>query len=240
MLRVVFFGMDLRVLDALQASQVDLVGAYLPQAPHWMGPFLDVLPRFIIKRWLTSVAVYRGVRASLVRHHIPALCGRSVNTAAFRDRLSALAPDLVIVSNFGEVLGRSLLSIPRHGFVNYHPSLLPRYRGPTPFEHILLGGDEESGITWHQITDKVDQGDILVQESYTISPEDTVSDLDKKSIRLALRTLGPLLEDIEYGRTRPRPQDEADATVFAKATRVDRERLASREQGAAVTERSKQ
>lgn len=227
MLRIVFFGMETRILDKLRHCRVQLAGAYLPAAPYWIRrkwPFLAGIP-WIVKRFFRTVAVYGHFSDYLESKKIPALKGADINSESFKENLRRLQPDLGIVANFGRIIGASLLDIPKHGFINMHPSLLPRYRGADPFGHILLNGESISGVTWHQMTPKIDRGDILAQVPFPVEPHDTLKDLETKSIDLAIDMMEPLLADIETGRIKPKPQNEADATYFPKLTKEQKAHL---------------
>jgi len=228
MLRVVFFGMDLNILDELRSCSVHLTGAYLPPALYWirkhLTPLLRLHPR-ILKKCFGTVAVYGHLSDFLAEYNITALQSSDINGPEFLQILTRLRPDLGIVSNFGQILGDRLLSIPKYGFINFHPSLLPRYRGPSPLGHILLNNEISSGATWHRMTKKIDQGDILAQKTFPIKSQYTMRDLGAESLILAIRMLGPLLKDIEEERAQAQPQNEADATYYPKLTREEKKRL---------------
>jgi methionyl-tRNA formyltransferase len=227
MLRIVFFGMETRILDKLRRCHVQLKGAFLPAAPYWVRKKWPLLAKFpwIVKRFFRTAAVYGHVSDYLESNTIPALKSDDINSESFRDTLRRLQPDLGLVANFGGIFDASVLNIPKHGFINMHPSLLPRYRGPDPFGHVLLNGESISGVTWHQMTSKIDQGDILAQATFPVEPHDTIKDMERKSIDLAIEMLPPLLADIETGRVKPQPQNEADATTFPKLSKKEKAHL---------------
>jgi len=231
MIRVVFFGMELGVLKALRSFQVHLIGAYLPPAPYWLSkrlaPRINILPRFL-KKCFKTAAVYGQLYDFLKEYHITPLQSPDINSSKFLETLTGLNPDLCIVANFGQIIGDRLLSIPKYGFINYHPSLLPKYRGPSPLGHILLNNEKTSGATWHRMTKKIDDGDILAQESFSIKPHSMMKDLGEKSLSLAIKMLFPLLKDIEEGNVQPRPQNEADATYYPKLTKEEKMLLENR------------
>lgn len=231
MLRVVFFGMDLSILDALRQCPVRLLGAYLPDSAYrlYLSPpwWLKRIPALFIQKNLRKNRVYAGLAKFLSEHRIKPLIARNVNQRTFRRLLLNIAPDLGVVANFGQILKKPLLSIPRYGFINYHPSLLPAYRGPTPLPHILLNKESLSGVTWHQMTVKPDQGPILAQKTFSIDPADSLKNLEKKCVHAAVALLGPLIETITAGNTRPIPQNEMHATYFPKVTKQEKQRLAS-------------
>jgi methionyl-tRNA formyltransferase len=151
---------------------------------------------------------------------------RSVNSRSFRNIMLRCKPDLGIVANFGQILSLPLLSIPTHGFINFHPSLLPKYRGPTPLGHILLNAETVAGVTWHKMSPKLDQGAILAQRDFHIRPDDTIRDLDKKAVALAIEMLNPLLASIAQNKLTPIAQDESQASYYAKLTKQEKMRLA--------------
>jgi methionyl-tRNA formyltransferase len=231
MIRVVFFGMDLGVLKALRSSQVHLIGAYLPPAYYWLSkrlaPLVNILPRFLKKYFKTAI-IYGQLYDFLKEYHITPLQSPDVNSPKFLQTLTGLNLDLGIVANFGQIIGDELLNIPKYGFINYHPSLLPKYRGPSPLGHILLNNEKISGATWHRMTKKIDDGDILAQESFSIKPHSTMKDLGAKSLSLAIKMLFPLLKDIEEGNIHPRPQNEADSSYFPKLTKEEKRLLENR------------
>ena len=230
MLHVVFFGMDLRILDALRKSSAHLCGVYLPPAPyHYLeNPplYLKFLPRFITRRKLKTAAIFAGVNQYVHRYHLVSLKADSVSSERLKKQLTDCKADLGVVANFGQRIDQQLMSIPKYGFINYHPSLLPKYRGPAPLGHILLNREKISGVTWHKVSTRMDQGDILAQAGFEIDPDDSETDLDRKSAALAIRLLEPLLTEIDAGRTQAVPQDESCATYYPKLTASQKKELA--------------
>jgi methionyl-tRNA formyltransferase len=230
MLRVAFFGMDLRILDELRRCPVHLIGVFLPPAPYKLLPrlpaFLKYLSRHLIRKQFKIVSIYLPLARYLFTRHIQPMPGTDVNKTEFIQAFARMAPDLGVVANFGQILCADLISVPRHGLINCHPSLLPRYRGPTPLGHILLNGEKVSGATWHRVTPAVDSGEILAQKQFTVSDQDTVNDLDRKSSKSAIDMLCPLLERIAKQQITPEPQDEALASYFSKLTKQEKAQLA--------------
>ena len=229
MIRAVYIGMDLRVLEALCDIGVELAGVYLPMAPYgyitdppW---FLKLLPRFFIKKKLKTASVFAGLANTISKRNLKSLQANSVNGQQFLALLEQCKPDIGIVANFGEILRKPLLSFLKHGFINYHPSLLPKYRGPTPIGHILLNRETISGATWHQVSEKPDHGDILAQDQFDINPHDKMSDLEERSVKTAIDLLPQLLSDITRGRIRPMPQIETQASYFPKLSKQEKQKL---------------
>lgn len=120
--------------------------------------------------------------------------------------------DLGVIAYFGRIIPKSILNLPKKGFINAHPSLLPRWRGPSPVQNTILAGDTKTGITIHLTTDKVDAGDVLTQKEIRVLPEDTCESLTE---RLALEGAKLLVEVIPKwinGKIAPTHQDESKAT----------------------------
>ena len=231
MLRVVFFGMDLRILDELRRCPVHIIGAHLPPASYNILPklpaFIKNMARHVTRRQFKTVSIYLPLAQYLAMHQIPALPGNDVRSSQYKKTLGRLAPDLGVVANFGHILDAELIAIPRWGLINFHPSLLPRYRGPTPLGHILLNRETVGGATWHRVVSDVDSGEILAQKSFPIDERDTVADLDRKSVAAGIDLLRPLLDRIARNRTNPVPQDETRATCYAKLTQTQKQQLAA-------------
>jgi len=207
MLRVVFIGQEISIINALDKGPVELLGVYLPHAPYWMlqhmRPMLKLLPLRILKKISRTLVLYGKLFAFLDHHRIASLYASQIHAPDFLDQLVAMKPDLGIVANFGQILKNSLLRIPRYGFINLHPSLLPLYPGPYPVEEILANRDTESGATWFQMTESIDSGPVLAQKAFPISAHDTPQTVLKKSIDVGLSLLYPLLEQIETASVHP-------------------------------------
>src|SRR3989339_1296896 len=95
--------------------------------------------------------------------------------------------DLALVYAYGDLIPKELLSLPKYGFWNIHPSLLPKYRGPSPIATPLINGDKTTGVTIIKMDDSIDHGPIIAQESLTIDKDDKRPDLEKKLTDLAFK-----------------------------------------------------
>ena len=236
-MRAVFLGYDTDILDALRES-CEVVGVYVA-ATRWRGlrdwPLSHHGVRVRLREFLNAHPTrLRRWHRRLMRYHITdhararglaLLPAPSVNDERFRRTLSELRPDIGVVANFGEILKQPLLNIPRHGFINFHPSLLPQYRGPTPLPHMLLRGESRGGVTWHRVSAAIDGGDILAQESFDISPHDIVGDLNRRVARVAAGMLPALMQAIERGTCRAVPQDERRASYYPKLSPEQKQQL---------------
>lgn len=128
------------------------------------------------------------------------------------EQLRAWAPDLIVVAAFGQILRKDVLDLPRHGCINVHASLLPRWRGAAPINAAILVGDEETGVTIMQMDVGLDTGPMLAQKSIRLTRDDTAG-----SVTQTLSTLGAdlLIETLPRwiaGEIQPQPQDDTLAT----------------------------
>ena len=135
------------------------------------------------------------------------------------ERLRSIAPDLLVVVAYGQIIPRSVLSIPRLGAVNVHASLLPRWRGAAPIARAILAGDAETGVTIMKMDEQLDHGPVLAaQETPIGDAEDAVeltARLAEVGASLLVETLG------RFGELRAVEQDHPKATMAPKLTRED-------------------
>jgi len=136
-----------------------------------------------------------------------------------------LSPDLIVVSSFNQILPTTIISIPKYGAINIHPSLLPKYRGATPTTWALVNGEDETGVTAHLIeNEKLDQGMIISQAKLKIDPSDTDGILRRRLSLLSEKVLSEALNSVV---TKDKKdfivQNEAEATYCPKRTLKDAE-----------------
>jgi len=136
------------------------------------------------------------------------------------DRVASLAPDLLVVMAYGQILPRTLLDVPRLGALNLHASLLPRHRGAAPVQAAILSGDRATGITAMWMDEGLDTGDILLQRELVISPDETGGSLHDRLADLAPAALAAALALIREGRAPRIAQDDALATYAPKLDRT--------------------
>jgi len=139
-------------------------------------------------------------------------------------QLQTWSPDLIVVVAFGQILRKDVLATPRHGCVNVHASLLPRWRGAAPINAAILHGDKETGVTIMKMDEGLDTGPILAKRPIRIEPDDTAG-----SVFQTLSTLGAelLLETLpEYlaGKITPRPQPD-DGVTYAPMLKKEEGKL---------------
>jgi methionyl-tRNA formyltransferase len=136
-------------------------------------------------------------------------------------QLKDLKPDMFVVAAYGKILPREVLSIPKYGSVNIHPSLLPKYRGPSPIQTAILNDDEETGVTIIKMDEEVDHGPILAQWSVQISTTDTFESLHTALFQQTAAKLPAIIADYREGKITPAVQNDAEATYCLKITRED-------------------
>jgi methionyl-tRNA formyltransferase len=153
------------------------------------------------------------------RHGLPVEQPERVREPGFLERLRSLEPDLAVVVAFGQIFPRALLDLPRHGCVNVHASLLPRWRGASPIQAALAAGDRVTGVTTMAMEEGLDSGPILLQEEVEIGPEETAGELSERLAGLGARLLVETVEALEAGTVTPRPQPEEGVTYAPRLTR---------------------
>lgn len=121
------------------------------------------------------------------------------NNEEFKDEIRNLNPDIVCVVSYGKILPKSFLKIPKFGCINVHPSLLPKYRGSAPIQWAILNGDKETGVTIMYLNEKMDEGDIILQEKTEIGEDETTGELWNRLSKVGARLLEEAVEKIENG-----------------------------------------
>jgi methionyl-tRNA formyltransferase len=137
------------------------------------------------------------------------------------DAFRKLAPDLVAVAAFGQLLPKGILDLPPLGCINVHPSLLPKYRGAAPLNWTIIQGETRTGVTIMRMDEGMDSGDILLQEATPIGPEETVGELHDRLAKTGAELLLKTIQMIEDGTVRRTPQDHAAATFAPRLKKED-------------------
>jgi methionyl-tRNA formyltransferase len=132
-----------------------------------------------------------------------------VRAPEFIDMMKGLAPDLIVVIAFGQILPKALLEIPRYGCINVHASLLPRYRGAAPINWCIINGETETGVTTMQMDVGLDTGDMLVKKRTAIDPEEDSRALHDRLAMLGAKTLAETLDLLVADKLVPEKQDDA-------------------------------
>lgn len=147
----------------------------------------------------------------------------NANSEAFVRSLQGYAPDVVVMASFDQILHEPTLAVPRRGWLNVHPSLLPRHRGPEPIYWTIAQGDGEAGITVHLTVARIDAGPILAQRKTRVLASDTAGSLAKRLVAEGLIALDESLASLRAGRSRPLPPrvDEGSYEPPVRQTELD-------------------
>lgn len=152
---------------------------------------------------------------------LPVLRPERVRRPEAVDELRTFAPDLIVLADYGQLIPKVLLDLPPRGFLNLHPSALPRWRGAAPIPATILAGDTESAVTLIVVTEEMDAGPIVAVEPLEVRLNDTAATLEERAAAAAVRLLRRALPEWLAGRLKPRPQSEAGVTLTRPLRRAD-------------------
>ncbi len=203
-MRIVFAGTPefaAEHLKALLASQHEIIAVYTqPDRPAGRGQKLMPSP-------VKQLAVDNG---------IPVLQPPTLRNAEAQAELAALAPDLMVVVAYGLILPQVVLDIPKHGCINSHASLLPRWRGAAPIQRAVQAGDAESGVTVMRMEAGLDTGPMLLKVSTPIGADDTGGSLHDRLAELGPPAVLQAIAGLDAGTLPGEVQDDALATYAHK------------------------
>ncbi|MDF2179753.1 methionyl-tRNA formyltransferase [Aliiglaciecola sp. CAU 1673] len=206
-LRVLFAGTPdfaARHLQSLLESRHEVIGAYTqPDKPAGRGKKLQASP-------VKLLAEAQG---------IPVFQPSSMKTPESQKELADLAPDVMVVVAYGQILPQAVLDIPKWGCLNVHGSLLPRWRGAAPIQRALWAGDKETGITIMQMDKGLDTGAMLLKRAMPILPDDTSASLYEKLADLGPQALIEALDQLP--QLNAEKQDDSLANYAHKLTKED-------------------
>ena len=210
-MRVVFMGTPAfaaPVLDVLLSSEVEVVGVYTqPDKPSGRGGRQSAPP----------MKLHAQEKGLLV------LQPASLRSAEALEELERLRPDVIVVAAYGKLLPSPVLDLPDNGAVNIHPSLLPRYRGPSPVVSAMLEGEANTGVTLMLMDGGMDTGPIVAQRPVLIGAEETAGGLTDRLFHIGAELLGETLHPWCRGEIQAQEQDPAQATVTRKYGSADGE-----------------
>lgn len=138
-----------------------------------------------------------------------------------RARLEAVAPDAILVVAYGRIIPDWMLVLPRHGNLNLHGSLLPKYRGAAPIQWAVANGEAETGVTTMRLDAGLDTGDLLLEERVPIGQETTSAELFSVLARIGADLMLRTLDGLAAGTLQPLPQDHTKATLAPILTREE-------------------
>lgn len=200
--------------------------------PDFVTPVLQKLfEHFEVVAIVTSPDAIQGRKKELTPSPVKQYVLKSnVNTAILSpekldnqiaQELQELSPDLFIVAAYGKIIPQQILDIPQFGSLNIHPSLLPKYRGPSPIQTALLNGDTVSGISVIEMDAEMDHGPIVAKWEYPLTSKDTFESLHYAMFQEASEKLSEIITNFCSKKTPGTVQDESLATYCQRITRED-------------------
>jgi methionyl-tRNA formyltransferase len=151
---------------------------------------------------------------------LPVLQPERARAEEFIQQLRGLEPELIAVAAYGQLVPQSLLDLPRHGCLNVHTSLLPRYRGAAPIQWAILNDDKETGVTIMKMDAGLDTGPIVSQEKTPVREGDTAETLHDRLAQMGGELLVRTIPQFVAGKLQPRPQP-AEGVVYARKIRKE-------------------
>lgn len=198
--RLSFLGKRLKELGVKDA---------LLKALHiYIGSLLNLIGRFVaLKRFYSLESLAKNYGIPL--YHID-----NIKTEEFYKFVRGLKPDIILSVTCPKLIKKELLDIPPLGCINVHCSLLPEGRGNDPAFWSLYQGHKVTGITIHYMDEEMDNGDIISQTVFAISPKDTLESLYRKIAKVSANAIVSVLDDVEKGIAQRLPNDKERATYF--------------------------
>jgi methionyl-tRNA formyltransferase len=154
-------------------------------------------------------------------HGIPVMTPEKITPEVIQTLKDQGPWDFFFVVAYGKILPTSLLEIIDHKVLNLHPSLLPKYRGPSPLESVLLSDDKKTGVTIMELDRDVDHGPLVAQTSFTLSPELTLSSLTEQSAAAGVELFANSINQYLSKELVPQEQDHTSSTHTRKYTKAD-------------------
>lgn len=172
-------------------------------------------------RGRSGKAVPPEVKVWALDHGLPVHQPVKLHDGSFAEWLRAQAPEICVVAAYGRLLKQPVLDVPPQGWLNVHPSLLPRWRGPSPIRTAILEGDTVTGVSIIRIILEMDAGDIALQESTPIDPGETAGELAQRLGEMGARLLLEAMDQTASGAIRFTPQDPDQVTKCKLFTKED-------------------
>ncbi len=199
-MRAVFLGTPEFAVPSLQvlAQAHEVVAVFTqPDRPKGRGNQLAESP------------VKQAARALGIPIHQP----ERVRRPESFELLKSFAAEIMVVVGYGQIIPQAIIDLPRHGILNVHASLLPKYRGAAPIQWAIASGETETGVTIMQIDAGLDTGDMLQKASLHIAPDETAPQLSARLAPLGAELLLETINSIQAGTAAPEKQNSAEATL---------------------------
>lgn len=160
------------------------------------------------------------VKECALRHNIPVFQPVKIKTPEAVAELKQYEADIYVVAAFGQILSQEILDIPKYGCLNIHASLLPKYRGASPIQHVIIDGESETGVTIMQMDAGLDTGDMLYTKKVEITNEDTFETLHDKLMVIGGEAIVETLALLEEGKITPEKQQD-ELSCYASLIRKE-------------------
>jgi methionyl-tRNA formyltransferase len=161
------------------------------------------------------------VKMAALAAQIPVYQPAKIRAPEIERQLREQAPEVIVIIAYGQIIPVGLLNIPRHGWINLHASLLPKYRGAAPIHWAIANGEKVTGNTSMRIDAGMDTGEILLQQEMPIGPEETAPELSARLAEAGAELMVATLRGLVTGQIAPRPQNHAAATYAPMLKRED-------------------
>jgi methionyl-tRNA formyltransferase len=153
------------------------------------------------------------VKQTAQRLGLPVYQPERIRRPEAQAHLASLAPEIMVVVGYGQIIPQSVIDIAPRGIVNVHASLLPKYRGAAPIQWAIANGETRTGVTTMQINAGLDTGDILLARETPIGPEETAIELSERLAVMGAELLAETLDGLAQDAITPRPQDDGQASL---------------------------
>ncbi|MCR5330348.1 MAG: methionyl-tRNA formyltransferase [Lachnospiraceae bacterium] len=199
-MRVVFMGtpeIAAGILRTLIASRHEVVGVVTqPDRPNARG----------------NEIIFSDVKKVALEYSIPVFQPEKASEETFVEKIRELAPDIIVVAAYGQILRENILNLPRYRCINVHASILPKYRGASPIQWAVINGEKETGVTIMYMEKGLDTGDMILTRKIELAPDETAGSLHDRLMELGGPTLLEAMDMIENGTAHPVPQNNDEAT----------------------------
>jgi methionyl-tRNA formyltransferase len=162
-----------------------------------------------------------AVKQKAIELGLPVYQPEKIRAPEALDRLRDIASEIIVVVGYGQIIPQTIIDLPRHGIVNVHSSLLPKYRGAAPMNWAIANGETTAGVTTMRIEKRLDAGDMLLKQETAIGPMETAPELAARLAPMGAALLIETLEGLAAGTITPEKQQEAEATYAPILKRED-------------------
>jgi methionyl-tRNA formyltransferase len=209
-LRLVFCGTPQFAVPSLkhllQQREFEITGVFTqPDRPRGRGQEIS----------------YSPVKEVALGEKIPVFQPAKIRAPEVEGHLRELAPEAIVIIAYGQIIPARLLEIPKHGWVNLHASLLPKYRGAAPINWAIVNGETRTGNTTMRIDAGMDTGDMLLQQELAIGVEETAPELAARLSEAGAPLMAETLRGLAEGKVKPRAQNHVEATLAPPLKRED-------------------